>query len=308
MSACRSTTGVDRRTGRFRARPLPDGERAVGRDDLLRGRSRCGHVQGDQQYRRQPGGPVLGPDDGLRVLLRRDELLRRRGRRIHPGQSELRALQRPRRVHDVLALRPRSRGHAVERRGERHRRLGHHLPGPADRFAHLDGHPHHAADHRSAHHGAATTAPPTTAPPTTAPPTTAPPTTTPPSSGLLVNGGFETGSLSPWTCQSGSAVVTSPVHSGSYSLEVAPGSSTTGECDQTVTLKPDTSYSLTGWVQGNYAYLGVSGGATASTWTSSSGWKQLTVPFTTGSSGTVTVYVHGWYAQGNVFADDLSIS
>jgi hypothetical protein len=32
------------------------------------------------------------------------------------------------------------------------------------------------------------------------------------------------------------------------------------------------------------------------------------VSFTTGSSGTVTVFVHGWYAQGNVYADDLSVT
>ena len=126
--------------------------------------------------------------------------------------------------------------------------------------------------------------------------------------GSLVNGGFETGSLSPWTCQPGDAVVTSPVHSGSHALQVTPTASQTGECDQTVTLSPNTSYTLTGWVQGNYAFIGVSGGASASTWTSSSGWSQLSVPFTTGSSGTVTVYVHGWYAQGNVYADDFSLS
>jgi hypothetical protein len=34
----------------------------------------------------------------------------------------------------------------------------------------------------------------------------------------------------------------------------------------------------------------------------------LTVPFTTGASGTVTVFVHGWFAQGNVFADDFGVS
>jgi len=127
-------------------------------------------------------------------------------------------------------------------------------------------------------------------------------------SGSLANGGFESGSLSPWTCQSGDAVVTSPVHSGTYAAQITPTASQTGECDQTVTLSPSTSYTLTGWVQGNYSYIGVSGGATASTWTSGSGWSQLTVPFTTGSSGTVTVYVHGWYVQGNVYADDFSLT
>ena len=126
--------------------------------------------------------------------------------------------------------------------------------------------------------------------------------------GSLSNGGFETGSFSPWTCQPGDGVVTSPVHSGSYAVAVVPTSSQTGECDQTVTLSPNTSYTLTGWVQGNYAYIGVSGDASASTWTSSSSWTQLTVTFTTGSTGQVTVYVHGWYSQGNVYADDFAIS
>ncbi|WP_427917519.1 carbohydrate binding domain-containing protein [Streptomyces sp. cg40] len=125
--------------------------------------------------------------------------------------------------------------------------------------------------------------------------------------GSLTNAGFETGSLSPWTCTGGSAVVSSPVHSGSHSLQVTPSSSATGECDQTVTLSPNKSYTLTAWVQGPYAYLGVSGGASASTWSSSTSWNQLSVPFTTGSSGTVTVFVHGWYGQSNVAADDFTL-
>jgi hypothetical protein len=126
--------------------------------------------------------------------------------------------------------------------------------------------------------------------------------------GSLANAGFESGSLSPWTCQSGSTVVNSPVHSGSHALQVTTSGSQTGECDQSVTLKPNTSYTLTGWVEGSYAFIGVSGGATASTWASSSGWTQLKVPFTTGSSGTVTVYAHGWYGQGNVYADDFALN
>ncbi|XUL93594.1 carbohydrate binding domain-containing protein [Streptomyces galilaeus] len=125
--------------------------------------------------------------------------------------------------------------------------------------------------------------------------------------GSLTNAGFETGSLSPWTCTGGSAVVTSPVHSGSHSLQVTPSASSTGECDQTVTLSPNKSYTLTAWVQGPYAYLGVSGGASASTWSNSTSWNQLSVSFTTGSSGTVTVYVHGWYGQSNVTADDFTL-
>ncbi|MCQ4040638.1 carbohydrate binding domain-containing protein [Streptantibioticus rubrisoli] len=126
-------------------------------------------------------------------------------------------------------------------------------------------------------------------------------------SGAIVNGGFESGGTSPWTCQPGGTVVSSPVHSGNHALQVAPTASQTGECDQSLTLSPNTAYTLTGWVQGDYAYIGVKGAATASTWASSSGWTKLTVPFTTDSSGNVTVYVHGWYGQSDVYADDFSL-
>ena len=128
------------------------------------------------------------------------------------------------------------------------------------------------------------------------------------SGGSLVNGNFETGSLSPWVCQSGDSVQSTTVHSGKYALEVAPTSSATGECDQAVTLSPNTTYTLSGWVEGNYAFIGVSGGATTDTWSSSSSWNQLSLNFTTGSSGAVTVYIHGWYAEGNVYADDFTLT
>jgi hypothetical protein len=126
--------------------------------------------------------------------------------------------------------------------------------------------------------------------------------------GSLTNAGFETGSLSPWTCTGGSAVVSTPVHSGSHSLQVTPSSSATGECDQSVTLSPNTSYTLSAWVQGPYAYIGVTGGASASTWSNSTTWNQLKVTFTTGSSGTVSVFVHGWYGQSGVTADDFTLT
>ncbi|MFJ5229543.1 glycosyl hydrolase family 18 protein [Kitasatospora sp. NPDC088391] len=130
--------------------------------------------------------------------------------------------------------------------------------------------------------------------------------TTPPTG--LGNGDLESGNLAPWTCQSGGAVVSSPVHGGSKALQVAPTAGSTGQCQQTVTLAPNHAYTLTAWVQGPYSYLGVSGGATASTWANGSAWTKLTVPFTTGANGTVTVYLHGWYGQGNVYGDDFSIA
>ncbi|GAA2059906.1 hypothetical protein GCM10009839_83040 [Catenulispora yoronensis] len=124
----------------------------------------------------------------------------------------------------------------------------------------------------------------------------------------IVNGDFESGSLSPWTCQSGDAVVSSPVHGGTHAARISATSSATGECDQTVTLTPNKSYTLKVWVQGNFAFAGVSGGASASTWATGSTWTQLSIPFTTGANGTVTVFVHGWFGQGDVYADDFTLS
>jgi hypothetical protein len=132
------------------------------------------------------------------------------------------------------------------------------------------------------------------------------PTPTPTGSNLVTNPGFESGSLSGWSCSSSDQVVSSPVHSGSHALQVTPSSSSTGECDQTITVQANHSYTLSAYVDGPYAYIGVQNGA--STWTSSSSYTQLSVPFTTGSSQTsITIYVHGWYAQSNVYADDFSL-
>jgi hypothetical protein len=128
---------------------------------------------------------------------------------------------------------------------------------------------------------------------------------TPPAGGI-VNGGFETGATSPWSAP-GDTVVAAPAHSGTHALQVVPTASATGEAAQNVTLAPNHSYTLTAWVQGSYSYVGVRGGANASTWTSGGGWTRLSVPFTTGASGAVTVYVHGWYGQSAVYADDFAI-
>ncbi|MFE3206253.1 glycosyl hydrolase family 18 protein [Embleya sp. NPDC055664] len=129
------------------------------------------------------------------------------------------------------------------------------------------------------------------------------------SSGGLLNADLESGSLAPWTCQPGGAVVSTPTHGGTHALEVAAGAAQTGECKQTLQLAPNSTHTLTAWVRGNYAYLGVSGGATGSTWASpGTTWAKLTVPFTVGASGSVTVYLHGWYGQGSVYGDDFAIS
>jgi chitinase len=133
---------------------------------------------------------------------------------------------------------------------------------------------------------------------------------TPPSSGSLVNGDFSTGSLSPWVCDSGTAqIATSPTYDSSYALEATPTSSDDAQCEQTITVAADTTYTLSGYLDGNYVYLGVSGAASTDTWTeSTSGYQELSVSFTTGSSTSLTVYVHGWYDEGTYYADDLSLT
>jgi len=125
---------------------------------------------------------------------------------------------------------------------------------------------------------------------------------------LLSDPGFES-SLSGWSCDAGTAaVVSSPVHAGSGALAGSPSSSDDAQCTQTVSVVPNTSYTLSGFVEGSYVYIGVTGGS--STWTpSASSWSQLSVTFTTGASQTsVQVYVHGWYAQTTYYADDLALT
>ena len=130
---------------------------------------------------------------------------------------------------------------------------------------------------------------------------------------LLTNGDFAAGNTSGWTCSSGDTVVTSPVYSGSaYALAGTPAGSDDAQCSQVVSVQPSSTYSLSGWVEGDYVYLGDSGTGSADTsdWTpSASSWTQLSTSFTTGSSTTsVTIYVHGWYAQPEFYADDLQLT
>jgi len=130
---------------------------------------------------------------------------------------------------------------------------------------------------------------------------------------LLTNGDFAAGSTSGWTCSSGDTVVTSPVYSGSsYALAGMPSGSDDAQCSQVVSVQPSSSYALSGWVQGDYVYLGDSGtgGSDTSDWTPSAAtWTQLSTSFTTGASTTsVTIYVHGWYAQPEYYADDLTLT
>src|SRR5581483_603776 len=97
---------------------------------------------------------------------------------------------------------------------------------------------------------------------------------------------------------------------GSYALAATPAGNDEAQCSQTVSVQPDSTYTLSGWVQGSYVYLGVTGsGSDTSTWASPSSYEQLSTTFTTGASATsVTVWVHGWYGQGTYYADDFTLT
>ncbi|MEU3398481.1 chitinase [Streptomyces filamentosus] len=128
---------------------------------------------------------------------------------------------------------------------------------------------------------------------------------------LARNGGFEAG-LDGWTCTAGSgAVVTTPVHGGTKALQATPAGSDNAKCSQTITVKPNSAYTLSGWVRGSYVYLGATGTGTTdvSTWTQAAAdWQKLSTTFTTGANTTsVTVYTHGWYGTPAYQADDLSL-
>lgn len=101
------------------------------------------------------------------------------------------------------------------------------------------------------------------------------------------------------------------MHAGTGALKATPAGQDNARCSQTVAVKPNSTYTLSAWVQGGYAYLGATGTGTTdvSTWTpDSSSWKQLTTTFTTGANTTsVSVYLHGWYGQAAYLADDVSV-
>src|SRR3984957_12566077 len=133
------------------------------------------------------------------------------------------------------------------------------------------------------------------------------------SANLLSNGDFATGSTSGWTCSAGDTVVSSPTFDGSsFALAGTPAGSDYARCSQVVSVQPSSSYSLSGWVEGDYVFLGDSGtgGTDTDDWTPSAAtWTELSTSFTTGSSTTsVTTYANGWYGQPGFYADALTLT
>nr|WP_255519127.1 polysaccharide deacetylase family protein [Kitasatospora sp. SID7827] len=139
---------------------------------------------------------------------------------------------------------------------------------------------------------------------------------------MATNPGFEIptlpladwGSIPGWHCAPGEGAVTAAARTGGSALAVTPASAdSTGQCTQTLAVRPNTGYTYSAWVHGSYAFLGASGTGhdVPPAWTASTGdgWQRLTTSFTTGADTTsVQLYVHGWYGQGPIAVDDVSVA
>ncbi|WP_051816573.1 chitinase [Kitasatospora sp. NRRL B-11411] len=126
---------------------------------------------------------------------------------------------------------------------------------------------------------------------------------------VIANGDFSAGNhISPWTC--GPTVTAVNNAATGWDLQGAPAGTDYANCSQTVTVLPNSTYTLSAVVQGGYVFAGVTGtgGTDPSTWSSNSGWNTLTSTFTTGAATTsVSVWFHGWYGQAPFTVDKVSL-
>ncbi|GII91474.1 chitinase [Sinosporangium siamense] len=127
---------------------------------------------------------------------------------------------------------------------------------------------------------------------------------------IAANSGFENG-LTGWTCGATAKTVSTPVHAGTAALEATAQGGDFARCSQTVTVQPNTAYTLAARLRGSYVFVGVNGNGVTdrNTWVSSPGaYQQASLAFTTGAATTsVTIYVNTWYGQGTYNADDVTL-
>lgn len=130
--------------------------------------------------------------------------------------------------------------------------------------------------------------------------------------GTVSNGGFETGSLSPWYAWNGASVVTGNAHSGTQALRVGPAPAS---AEQRITVSPNTTYRLAGWAKtataGEEVHIGVKnyGGAAAYKSITDTAYTNGSVFFTTGSGNTqATIYCYKHTGSGYAYCDDITVT
>ncbi len=142
--------------------------------------------------------------------------------------------------------------------------------------------------------------------------------TAPAPSNLVVNPGFETGSVtSPWTKWAGGSstilISTTNANQGTYSAVLNTSSGGGTNLGQVINVSPNTTYTLSAYVKNSSSattFLGVKnhGNAEASTSYTSTSYGQAQVTFVTGSSATTAeIFIWKNASTGTAWVDDFSL-
>jgi hypothetical protein len=127
------------------------------------------------------------------------------------------------------------------------------------------------------------------------------------------NPGFEGGTLSPWTCTSGTADSTTNTFAGTGALALTPTSTLTAYCQQTITgLTPSHGYTFSAELSGGRSPITITldQGAVDLTGAVSTGsaYSLVSGTVTTDSTGSVTLRIQAWKQQnGTGYADNVSL-
>ncbi len=135
---------------------------------------------------------------------------------------------------------------------------------------------------------------------------------------LPPNGGFETGSLTPWTIAGGNAAIGTTGHSGAYGATLG-GTTTQSWIFQDVSgLIPGLPYQVTVWVKSSssstngvelWVHDTQGNGANSAVISPGTGWQQMTVSFTATSTGKLRIHlVQGAGTSESTYWDDVVVT
>jgi S-formylglutathione hydrolase FrmB len=146
-----------------------------------------------------------------------------------------------------------------------------------------------------------------------------PPITPPPPPPAFADGGFEEAGMGPWACTDSCGVDQNlgNAHSGNNNGWVRNADNAWNDIHQTISVQPNTNYTLTGWVRSSSnaanGYFGVrdlGGNVIAEQeFNSLPGYTQLTVTFNSGANASVQVYGGEWcFGDTWIQIDDVALA